>query len=241
MGSDIEIPNYPVKIHQPTINEIAIIGEERFFSCFGIFQLNVEEVKEDIINSFREEFIEERALISKFDELETIYFLLRCDEFFKDSFELMFNLIIKDYTMNINEELGVYFIKEDNMILLDRELFENIKEIMIEVLIFKKFFATKQYAPTNKKAEEIAQKLKRAKEKINELNKTSEDKNVSLFANIVSILGTQGYSLSELNNLTIYQLYNQFERFTLYMQYDQGMKAALAGAKVELVDWFKEL
>ena len=50
------------------------------------------------------------------------------------------------------------------------------------------------------------------------------------------------YELDYLSNLTIYQLYNQFERYNLFLNYNQGVQAFLSGASnVELVDWYKKI
>ena len=48
----------------------------------------------------------------------------------------------------------------------------------------------------------------------------------------------KGYTIKD---LTIYQLYDQLERYNLYSQYENSLQAALAGAKVDIVDWLKKI
>ena len=46
----------------------------------------------------------------------------------------------------------------------------------------------------------------------------------SYFARILSIMGMHA-DLDYLSNLTVYQLQNQFERFNLFTNYNQNMRA----------------
>ena len=107
-------------------------------------------------------------------------------------------------------------------------------------LLFEKFFAESQVKPVNDKAKKIADKLKRNRDKIQAMNQNDKDEDKSFFANMISVLGVKE-SFSELNHLTVYQLYNKFERYNLYLQYDQGLRALVAGAQIEIVDWFKQI
>jgi hypothetical protein len=88
-------------------------------------------------------------------------------------------------------------------------------------------------------ARKIADKIATAEKKIKQANGESQED--SQFARILSIMGMKN-ELDYLSNLTVYQLYNQFERFNLMTNYDQSMQASLAGASnVELVDWYKKI
>ena len=85
----------------------------------------------------------------------------------------------------------------------------------------------------------IADKIAKSERKIKEMNGEKEEG--SYFARLLSIMGMHGY-LDYLSNLTVYQLHNQFERFNLFTNYNQNMRALLAGAtNVELVDWYKKI
>ena len=55
-------------------------------------------------------------------------------------------------------------------------------------------------------------------------------------------IGSHALNINAINDLTVYQLFNQMQRFGLYTQYESAVKAMLAGAKdVEMVDWLEDL
>lgn len=238
-GNDIIVPNYAVKIHQPTINEIALIGEEQFFSTLNIFMINSKNFKSTLLESIPSELIDEIESIQNLNELEVLLFLISSEDSVKNSFNILFKLLLPDFEFEFSDIEFRVLLKSENVIIeLDEELFLIIKDIVFKIFIFDKLFDGLKYKPIDERAQEIADKLQKAK---NKMNKNESKEYQSLLANIISILGVTGQSIIELNNFTIYQLYNQFERFALYMQYDQSIKAALAGAKVDIIDWFKQL
>ena len=63
--------------------------------------------------------------------------------------------------------------------------------------------------------------------------KKAENGNGSVFAQYLSILtvGLESMSLSDLAHLTMYQLYDLVERYTLYVNWDLDIRQRLAGGK----------
>ena len=251
-GLDILIPNTSVKVHQPTINEIALIGEEKLFSSLSLFMINTEDFKANLLKVSNIESDAEKDLIKNLNDYSILLFLLNSDiearnngregssteEFCK----LIFNLLFVDYDFIFSQTtFKIHLIdkKEGTILDFNSELFMILKDIVSQIFLFNKFFGENKYNPVNSKAEEIANKMKKSQGKIDAQKGTQQN---SLFSNMISILGATGHDIVSLNKLTICQLYNLFERFSLYMQYDQSIKAALAGStKVDIVDWFQQI
>ena len=65
------------------------------------------------------------------------------------------------------------------------------------------------------------------------------------FGRYMSILtiGTNTMSFTDLSNLTIYQLYDIMERYTLYLNWDLDIRTRLAGGKPDSKpeDWMKAI
>lgn len=238
-GIDILIAEYGVKIHQPTINEIALMGEERFFSLLNLFNLDIEKLREGILESLINAPSEELEIIKYLDEYNIILFLINTDDNFKQLFLDLFKLILKNYKIDFLE-YEMILREDDNMLIFNSDLYYKIKDIVSQIFLFEKFFAESQVKPVNEKAKKIADKLKRSRDKIQAMNQNDKDEDKSFFANMISVLGVKE-SFSELNHLTVYQLYNKFERYNLYLQYDQSLRALVAGAQIEIVDWFKQI
>jgi hypothetical protein len=56
-------------------------------------------------------------------------------------------------------------------------------------------------------------------------------------------IGISSMSLSDAMNLTIYQLYDLLERYSLYINWDLDIRSRLAGAKVDkpVENWMKSI
>jgi len=238
-GIDISIAEYEVKIHQPTINEIALMGEERFFSLLNLFNLNVDSLKNTIRESLVNAPLEEREIINYLDEYGLLLFLVNTDDTFKNLFLDLCKLILKDYKVDFLD-YEIILRQEETMCVFNSNLYYIIKDIIYQIFLFEKFFTVNEVKPVNDKAKQIADKLKRSKEKIKNMSQNDNNEDKSFFANIISVLGVKN-DISELNHLTVYQLYNKFERFNLYLQYDQSIRALMAGAQIEIIDWFKQI
>ena len=70
------------------------------------------------------------------------------------------------------------------------------------------------------------------------------DQKVSILNRFASILAIgQKQDLNEILDYTVYQLFDQFDRFSLKEHFDAHLKAQLAGARDlgEVEDWKKDL
>ena len=66
---------------------------------------------------------------------------------------------------------------------------------------------------------------------------------INILSRYISILAVgEQKSINELSNYTIYQLYDEFERYQLKLSYDMYIKQLLAGAKdpEKPQDWMKD-
>ena len=98
------------------------------------------------------------------------------------------------------------------------------------------------FNPADKKAQEIAEKLMRGRQRVAE-QKGSAD--VSVFSQYLSILtvGLNSMSLQDLMDLTMYQLYDLIERYMLYVNWDMDVRCRLAGGKPDSQpdNWMKTI
>ena len=98
------------------------------------------------------------------------------------------------------------------------------------------------FNPANDKAKEIAQKLMRGRERI---AAERGDTNTSIFSQYLSILtiGINSMSIQDLMDLTMFQLYDLIERYSLYVNWDIDIRSRLAGGKPDKSpdNWMKNL
>jgi hypothetical protein len=82
----------------------------------------------------------------------------------------------------------------------------------------------------------------RGRQRVAEQNGSAQ---TSIFSQYLSILtiGLSSMGLNDLLNLTMYQLYDLFERYMLYTNWDVDLRARLAGAKPDSQpdNWMKNI
>lgn len=246
-GLDIELDKLSVKIRQPKLKEIALMGEDKFFNSMSIFYIEPEPLM-NLINLSEEE---KKIWIDSSTAYDNLLFLMQATalepgekEKLIELIRMAFKTMVPTHTFVFNDESETMILMADNelhSIVVDRDLFSRFKDIAEEIFLLDKFFGiNNSTAKLSAAAQKIADKIALSEQKLKKLKNENAEEN-SQFARIISIMG-MNYELDYLSNLTVYQLYNQFERFNLLSNYTQGTQALLAGARdVELVDWYKKI
>ena len=91
-------------------------------------------------------------------------------------------------------------------------------------------------------AKKIAEKFKERNQKLAALQKKPEK--VAIFSRYISILTVGEHKdMNSFMQYTVYQLFDEFQRFELKMAYDLNLKSRLAGAKdvKDPEDWMKDI
>ena len=109
------------------------------------------------------------------------------------------------------------------------EQFKDILEQMFCLNILKK--QSGNYNPSNKLAEQIANKLKKRHQILSKKNNNGNG-NIEILSRYISILVTAHQkTYSEFMQYTVYQLFDEFRRFEKKYNYDIWLKSKLAGAE----------
>ena len=232
-GNDIPFIEAQVTIHQPTIKEIAYIGEEAFFTGCELINFSKNVLSdEDKMNL--EDKTNFDILIAILRERNAVMQRNR------NCVEMVLALIFPWYTINITND-AIVLEKEEEKYSINNENFEAFK------IVFNKMFAfsrdeTRDYNPSGDLAKQIAEKLKKRHQKLAEIKK--EQKKIDILSRYVSILAVgEQKDMNSLLNLSVYQLFDEFERYKLKMSYDIYFQAKMAGAKdlKEVEDWMKDI
>lgn len=232
-GVDIPVKECQLILHQPTIKEIAYIGEEDFFKGVQTLCLNksmfVTEDKSalDDVNNFQifMTIINEKEIADK-----------------KEAVKKVLSISFPDYKI-IFSPRSIIFSRAENSIPVDESNFEILQNYLREVFCSKTGPMDQQaFNPANKKAKEIADKLMRGRQRVAEQNNSVH---TSIFSQYLSSLtiGLNSMGLNELMNCTMYQLYDLIERYSLYMSWDIDIRSRLAGAKSDSKpdNWMKNI
>ena len=133
--------------------------------------------------------------------------------------------------------------KDENSSFVDESTFDILQDYIKEIFCVNSGpMDQASFNPADEKAREIAEKLMRGRQRVAE---QKGETNSSAFGRYLSILtiGLNSMSLSEAMKLTMYQLYDLVERYTLYLNWDLDIRARLAGGKPDSKpdDWMKNI
>lgn len=153
------------------------------------------------------------------------------------------NLLFPGYSIIFTPRSILMNSNEVNVI-IDEGNFEQLQSLFRTVFCLDKSGQSDTFNPSSKKAQEIANKLMKARQRV-AAQKAAEGGEGSTLGQYLSILtvGLGSMSLREMRELTLYQMYDLVERYSLYTQWDLDARCRLAGGKPDkpAENWMKNI
>lgn len=233
-GEDIPFISAGVTIHPLKLKEIALIGEDSFFTGCELLKFS-----KDILS------IEDKTNLSQYSDFQVLMSILNDKSASMQNnvscARMVLDLLFPLYTVNISS-IAIIFTKDEEMCgALTEQNFEEFKAILKQIFCLEKT-SGEEYNAQGELAKKIADKFKKRKQQLAELKQ--KPNKVAIFSRYISILAVGEHKdINDLMNYTVYQLLDEFQRFELKMAYDMFIKARLAGAKdlKEPKDWMKDI
>ena len=237
-GANIPFIEGTATIHQPTIYEISLIGEENFFTGCELLRFS-----KDVLNSEDKTRLFNYTDFNIFmsimnDNSESMIFNVSCA---KQVLDLIFPL----YTVTLVPGGIILLDPNDKFTIcgqIDDSNFAAFKEVITTMFCLKKASSTQEYNAQGELAKKIAEKFKRRHQQLAELS--AKPNKVAIFSRYISILAVgEQKDINSFMKYTVYQLFDEFQRYELKVGYDAYLKAKMAGAKdlKEPDDWMKDI
>lgn len=231
-GNDIPFPEARLVIHQPTVKEIAYIGEENFYTGCEFLKFSKDRLSE-----------QDRIHLENCSNFEVLMSIMKEQNAVVKKHRfcvlMLFSLIFPEYSFSL-EDTEIRFKKDDEEFSINNNNFEEFKKILNEMFCLTREDSP-EYNPGGEMARKIAEKLNRRHQKLAEEKQTGFS---SILSRYISILAVgEKKDMNSLLQYTVYQLFDEFKRYELKVQYDIYFKARLAGAKdlKEVDDWMKDI
>ena len=231
-GTDFPVPECQLVIHQPRIKEIALIGEQDFFSGIQCLCLNKSMfVKDETVLQNTNNF---QIFMTIMSEKET------ADK--KASVQQVCTLLFPKHKVMFTPR-SIILSGGNEAITIDESNFEALQSALTDICCLKTGPMDQQsFNPANEQARKIAEKLMRGRQRVAEQKGQT---NVSVFSQYLSILtiGLNSMSIHDIMDLTMYQLYDLIERYMLYVNWDMDVRCRLAGGKPDSQpdNWMKNI
>ena len=231
-GIDFPLEECALIIHQPSIKEISYIGETDFFMGVQLLSVN------------KSMYETPEADLSEMTNFNIFIQLMNSPELKdqKSKVKQALSMLFPSYQIMMTPR-AIVFNQEGNSFMLDEGNFESFQQQLGQMLCLQQS-GQQAFNPGGNKAREIAQKLQRARERV-AAQKAREGGSGSMFSQYLSIItiGISSMSLKDSLDLTLYQLYDLVERYSLYINWDLDIRSRLAGAKGEkpIENWMKSI
>lgn len=230
-GTDIPIPSCQTVIHQPSIKEIAYIGEEDFFTGVQVLCVNKTMV------------IEDKDVLENTSNFEVFMTIMQDKEAIeqKQAANKLLTILFPEYKILMTPR-SILVQGSNSTVMIDEENFEEFQETLRIIFCEDDTpMDSRGFNPANAKAKEIADKLMRGRKRVAEQNGSVNSSIFSIYISSLSI-GLQKSPL-ELLDCTMFQLFDLIERYSLYQAYDLDIRIRLAGGKPDSSpdNWMKNI
>ena len=229
-GIDVPVPECQLVLHQPRIDEIAFLGEEDFFIGSQTLCISKNMV------------IEDKKALSEISNFQVFMTVMneKTTQDKKQAVESIFEL------MNLGKAVftprSIVFTDKNETHMIDENNFQFFQDMIKNIVCANNGPMDQQaFNPSGDKAREIAQKLMRGRQRVAAQKGNSTGSAFSRYLSILSI--ALHIPITELQKLTMFQLYDLMERYTLYTNWDLDIRTRLAGGKPDSHpdDWMKNI
>ena len=233
-GCDIPVPALQTVIHPLTLREIGLMGEENFFEATNYLCLEKEWITQDknVLETYSNFQLFMKVLLdpASSEKKESVHTLL----------SLLFPFCSVSFTPN---SVLLYNKELKQVVLIDDTTFDDFQVIVKKVLCLGDMQQgdNVKYNPANERAKRIADKIMKSRLKIAEIKKNKKESALTKYISILCIGNKM--SLNECLGLTLFQLFDLMERFSLYSNWENDFRVRLAGGdpKKEAENWMKNL
>ncbi len=238
--NDIPFISAELTIHQPTIQEIGLIGEDAFFTGAQFLTIKKESIEglsaEDAkkINNFSIilKLIADNSFEAKYN---------------KTCAESLLTLLFPDYKILFLPNM-IACTKEGENHIINEKNFDEFQDILNRLFCLDELGGGQKqqvYNPANARAQAIADKIMRGRAKLAKIKaQQNNGQKVTILQRYLSILAVgEQKDLNALSQYSVYQLFDEFNRFSLKEQSDFYLQAKMAGAKdlQEVDNWMKDI
>ena len=230
-GSDIPIEECKIIIHQPRIKEIALIGEKSFFlgaQCLCIDKKLASKDENVLVDTSNFQIF-----MTIMSDTETI------DK--KEAVKQLLSILLPNSVIIFTPQ-SIIIKNDDEPIIIDENNFEMLQEVLKDVFCFKSGMSQDSFNPSNKKAQEIADKLMKGRERIASEKGGEKGSAIIQYTSVLTV-GLNSMSLQDTFDLTLYQMYDLIQRYMLFVNWDLDIRTRLAGGKPDSQpdNWMKNI
>ena len=236
---DIPFPAAQVTIHQPSIEEIALIDETEFIVGANALSKDYKSLQDNSDLSNMSNFEILMSIINeKTDNSRKV----------AQAIEDVLFLLFPNYRIGFTP-VSIILQGEDETHMIDKNNFDELGAIIYDMFCLDELNGNTQggeYNPSGPRARALVEQFRKKHELLSQLNKERgrDTAKMSLYGRYLNILAVgERKDKNELKKYSVYQLIEEFKRFQLKEAFDYTYQARLAGAtKIkDAKDWMGDI
>ena len=232
-GNDIPFPEAQITIHQPTLHEVAYVGEECFYTGCEFLRFSKDRLGD-----------EDKIQLESYTNFDVLMSIMKEQNATilqnKTCVLMVLSLIFPQYNIDIKD--NIVLSKDNETYQINNQNYDKFLDILNSMFCLSASSENASYNPSGDMAKRIADKLKKRHQKLNE--QSEKPNKVAIISRYVSILAVgQQKDINSFMNYTVYQLFDEFKRYELKLNWDIYLQAKMAGAQdlKEVDDWMKDI
>lgn len=236
-GIDVPLVEFALIAKPPKIRDIAYMGEEQFFLAAQYLCLD------------KATLIQDENLLQSLTNFQVLMKVLEQsqDKEKKSAIIMLLKILFPDYSSTItkNSILLLPMQQERDTVVIDDSNFNSFQDAIKQILCATSIFQGSNvvYNPSNARAKEIANKLMRGRQKVQQIKHGG--KKESALTRYISILtvGIQSMNIDDCLNLNLFQLFDLMERYNAFVEWDVDLRVKLAGGNPDkqVESWMRDL
>lgn len=234
-GIDIPIPDLQLIVHSPSVKDIAYMGEEKFFQAMQYLCIDKEALTQD------------ETVLQNLDNFQVLMRVLEesSDKEKKIAVQTLLMMLFPNYKVVMMPRSITLIGDGQPPIMIDSGNFDVFQDVIKQVLCANNLFQGKNvvYNPEGDRAKDIANKLIRGRKKV-AAQKAASEGDTSILTRYISILRTGPHiPIQESIGYNLFQLFDQIERYSAYIEWDIDLQVRLAGGKPDkqVETWMRNL
>lgn len=236
--NDIPFQEAQAVIHNPTLKEIAFLGEDIFFIGCEYLNFSKQNLKE-----------QDKVRLKDFTDFEILMTIMKNNDIViqqgKEAMEMVLELLFPGYSVSFLP-MSIMLSKGEERFLLDKQNFDVFRNIVSQMFCLKKTKSgAHKYNPGGVQAMELVKKFEERDRKLAKLKRQGkQDQGITIFSQYISILSVGlKKDMNELLQYTVYQLFEQLQRFKMKQNFDMYFQAKMAGARdlQDVENWMSDI
>lgn len=221
-GRDIVVKELNLKFHQPTLNEVSLLGEQVFRTILRLCCADTDSL-------FKQASLK---LQTEMSNIELLYVYTKKEDVsgLSSKIKIFFNILFPDYTVTFNEH-DIFLLHDKTLVRINQTNYEIFNKTLQEICGYDNSLnqSSPKYNPANKQAASIAEKLRKGQEKADSQKSSTASQN--FFARFASILSVGlGINLNEIMEYTLFQFYDITLRFQYHFSFSIELQMSALGA-----------